>query len=95
MLDARGEVVVGRGATTRRGKSVDPCGVSSAGRVCAKITKDANQAFEPAVEGEDLADAGGRGGKIDEVCERVVQREGRGSVESCSDHADSSGEVGG
>jgi hypothetical protein len=37
--------------------------------MCAKVAEDAHEAFEPAVEGEDLADAGGGGGEVDEVGE--------------------------
>lgn len=70
MLDTGGEVV---GLRLARGREcVDPCGVSSARWVCAKVAEDADEAFETTVEGEDLADSGGGGGEIDKVCERVV-----------------------
>lgn len=92
MLDARGEVV---GRSLARGREcVDPCSVSSARRVCAKVAEDADKAFEATVEGEDLANSWGGGGEIDEVCERVVQWECRRCVECCRYDACSCGKSG-
>jgi hypothetical protein len=70
VIDARREVVRRRLARSR--ECVDPCGVSPARWVCAKVAEDADETFEATVEGEDLADSGGGGGEIDKMCERVV-----------------------
>lgn len=66
-----------------RREAVDRRRVFRRRRAETEVAQEADEALEPAVAGQDLADARRRRGEVGEVRERVEQRQRRCCVERC------------
>lgn len=50
----------------------------------AALLEDANKTFDASIDGEDVPDAGRRGGEVGEMVEGVDKRKGRGTIEGAA-----------